>query len=104
MRLKLLLASTAALVALTSCTSADSAPTTGPPPPATEEEMEAFCAAYDEVRSQSFGEITAALVEVSPAEIQDQMIRTSQPPGDGWLEDRTAVEEFLDRCDSPTTP
>jgi hypothetical protein len=61
--------------------------------------MERFCTEYEKVRSQSWGEMTAALVEVSPAEISAEMFRTSQPPGETWAEDRQAVEDFLDRCD-----
>jgi hypothetical protein len=91
-----------ALVAIASCGTAQTTEPTVSPQPATEAEMEAFCEAYESVRNQSWGELTAALIEVSPAEIQDEMIRTSEPPGESWEEDRVAVEAFLDRCDQPS--
>jgi hypothetical protein len=87
------------VVAVVACGGAETTVTTAQPQPATQAEMEQFCAKYDTVRSQSWGEMTAALVEVSPAEIKDEMSRTSQPPGETWAEDREAVEDFLDRCD-----
>jgi hypothetical protein len=89
----------ALLVVIASCGGAERTVTTSAPPPATEAEMVAFCEAYESVRNQSWGEMTAALVDASPAEIKDEMLRTSQPPGESWAEDRDAVEAFLDRCD-----
>lgn len=73
--------------------------TTIPPPP-TDAEMMIFCEKYDTVRERSWDELTAALVEVSPAQIKGPMFRTSQPPGETWAEDKEAVEEFLRRCDT----
>lgn len=91
----------AAVVAVASCGGAESVDTTVPPQPATPVEMEAFCAAYEQVRSKSFGEMTAELAEVSPAEIKTQMVRASNFPAEGGQELRTAVETFLKRCDAP---
>lgn len=87
-----------AVLALVSCSDSDSSDTTDPAP-ATEAEMAAFCEAYEEVREQSWSEMTASLIDVSPAEIRVQMVRTSEPPGETWAEDREAVEAFIARCD-----
>jgi hypothetical protein len=61
--------------------------------------MAEFCAHYEAVRSKSFGEITAELAEVAPEEIKAQMVRASNFPTEGWEEIRSAVEDFLERCD-----
>lgn len=86
------------LVAVAGCGPSTSQ-TTVPPQPATPAEMEQFCQAYESVRMMSWSEMTAELIEASPAEIKAQMIRTSQPPGETWEEDRRAVEDFMQRCD-----
>jgi hypothetical protein len=93
------LALSAALMLVAACGDGTTTDSTNPPQPATAAEMEAFCDAYEAVRSKSFGEITTALIEVSPDEIRTQMVRASNFPTDGWEEIRSAVEGFLDRCD-----
>ncbi len=60
--------------------------------------MEVFCDKYESVQSESWSEMTAALIDVSPAEIKAQMVRTSEPPGETWKEDQEAVQAFLERC------
>lgn len=87
-----------ATLVLVSCSDSSSSDTIDPPP-ATEAEMASFCEAYEEVREQSWSEMTASLIDVSPLEIKVQMVRTSEPPGETWAEDREAVEEFIARCD-----
>jgi hypothetical protein len=69
------------------------------PAPASDAEMSAFCEAYHSVSELSWDEMTAALIEVSPAEIRAEMVRTSQPPGETWAEDKQAVEDFIERCE-----
>ncbi len=86
--------------AIGACGGSETTETTAPPPPATEAEMKVFCERYDELRAMSWGEMTAGLIEVAPAEIEGPLFRTSQPPGESWAEDREAVEDFLDRCDA----
>ena len=85
-------------MAVVACGGSERAVTTSPPP-ATDAEMAEFCQAYDAVSERSWGEITEALIEVAPAEIGAEVIRASQPPGDTWLEDRQAVEDFIGRCE-----
>ncbi|HEY7704244.1 MAG TPA: hypothetical protein VID03_05375 [Acidimicrobiia bacterium] len=95
-----LLAITLMALATFACGGSEATVTTGEPPPATEAEMATFCEKYETVRSQSWGEMTAALIEVSPDEIKAVMIRASEPPGETWFEDRQAAEEFMARCDA----
>jgi hypothetical protein len=64
----------ALLVAIAACGDDETTTSTDPPPPATEAEIEAFCESYEAVRNQSWGELTVALVKVSPAEIKAEMI------------------------------
>ncbi len=88
------------LLVLASCGGAETADTADQSSPATEAEMAVFCEKYETVREQSWSEMTAALIDVSPDEIKVAMVRTSEPPGETWAEDLDAVEKFLERCDN----
>jgi hypothetical protein len=92
------LAAATLLLVVASCGDAENADSSSPPEPATEAEMELFCEKYETVSSQSWSELTAALIDVSPEEIRAEMIRASEPPGETWAEDLEAVEDFIARC------
>lgn len=86
------------LLLVVSCGDSSTVDSTSPPQPATEAEMEVFCEKYETVSSQSWSDLTVALIDVSPEEIRAEMIRASEPPGETWEEDRNAVEDFIARC------
>ena len=72
--------------------------TTTLPPPATEAEMEVFCARYHEVKGQE--DRWVELEKVSPAEIKGAMFRLINGPSEGYWADRETVEAFERRCES----
>ena len=86
------------LLVVVACGGSGTVGSTSPPEPATEAEMELFCEKYATVSSQSWSDLTVALIDVSPEEIRAEMIRASEPPGETWEEDRNAVEDFIARC------
>lgn len=85
-----------AVLILVSC-SGPAADTTTVPPPATEAEMEVFCARYHEVKNRS--DRWAELEKVAPAEIKGALFRLANGPSENYWVDRDTVEGFEARCD-----
>ena len=69
------------------------------PPPATESEIEAFCARYEELRGLGYGAKYTALLYVAPAELEGFLFRMVNNPGP--TEDDLRVTGFInDHCRS----
>lgn len=85
------------LLILVSCSGSAADETTTVPPPATQAEMEVFCARFHEVKDQS--DKWAELEKVAPAEIKGALFRLANGPSEGYWDDRETVEEFETRCD-----
>ena len=85
------------LFLIAACTG--SSPATSEPPPATAEEVEAFCERYAEVRDQSRQEVLLALLDVTPQEIYGSVKRASER--NGSFEDDDKIDAFIDRCGGP---
>lgn len=92
-----LLAVIPAVALLASCSGSAADETSTVPPPATQAEMEVFCARYQEVKDRS--DKWAELEKVAPAEIKGALFRLANGPSENYWVDRDAVEEFETRCD-----
>ncbi|MCJ7753915.1 MAG: hypothetical protein MUP13_05090 [Thermoanaerobaculales bacterium] len=62
--------------------------------------MKVFCATWNEVRSLSFYESLALLLEVAPKEIRGQIARQIDRDPTTWSEDLEAIDNFTARCDT----
>ena len=98
-----------AVVLVVGCGQAETTESTAPSP-ATESEMTAFCATWNEVRNLSFSEGLVLLLEVAPGEIRGQIVRQVNNDPTTWSEDLDAIDKFTARCDgqpqsaSPLSP
>lgn len=100
MRGRGLVASLVVVACLAGCGDGDVATSTSDPAPATEQEVQAVCDRFDEVRDREIGDMWSELLSVAPAEIRSELTRlTNGGPDDQYWEDREVVETFLDRCD-----
>ena len=79
------------------CKQAETMGSTGPSP-ATESEMEVFCATWNEVRNRSFYESLTMLLEVAPEEIEAQITRQLDRDPATWSEDLDAIDKYTARC------
>ena len=88
-----------AVLLMVGCGQAETTESTAPSP-ATESEMKAFCATFDEVRNLSFSEGLVLLLEVAPREIRGQIFRQVNNDPTTWSEDLDAIARFIARCDN----
>ena len=63
------------------------------PPPATEAEIEVFCARHEKLRDLDYGSKFMALLEVAPTELTGPLTRMVNNPG--RTDDDALVEEFI---------